>query len=156
MDIELGKIMNNFKLIKQLKYLRFVMFLLLVGNTSLLFAEVRLPNIFSDNMVLQQGIPVQIWGWANAGETVNVTFLNQKKSTITGKNGKWSLFLDELDYGGPFELVVNGEENTIIYSNVLVGEVWVSSGQSNMEWSLSLTENAQKEIQQSYYPGVVL
>ena len=148
------KIINNFKLIKQLKYLHFVMFLLLVGNTSLLFAEVRLPNIFSDNMVLQQGIPVQIWGWANAGETVNVTFLNQKKSTITGKNGKWSLFLDELDYGGPFELVVNGEENTIIYSNVLVGEVWVSSGQSNMEWSLSLTENAQKEIQQSYYPRV--
>ena len=86
------KIMNNFKLIKQLKYLHFVMFLLLVGNTSLLFAEVRLPNIFSDNMVLQQGIPVQIWGWANAGETVNVTFLNQPGglgtvSTVIGMNG---------------------------------------------------------------------
>ena len=72
--------MNNFKLIKQLKSLNFLILLLLIGNTSLLFAEVRLPNIFSDNMVLQQGAPVRIWGWADAGEKVNVTLLNQKKN----------------------------------------------------------------------------
>tara|TARA_Y100000590_G_C14986161_1_gene738216 strand:+ start:106 stop:516 length:411 start_codon:yes stop_codon:yes gene_type:complete len=136
--------MNNFKLIKQLKSLNFVMFLLLAGNTSLLFAEVRLPNIFSDNMVLQQGVPVRIWGWADAGEKVNVTFLNQKKTTIANAEGKWLLFLDELEYGGPFELVVSAK-NTIKFSNILVGEVWICSGQSNMEWPVSLLNNP-KEV----------
>ncbi|MBJ25174.1 MAG: sialate O-acetylesterase [Flavobacteriaceae bacterium] len=145
--------MNNFKLIKQLKSLNFVMFLLLAGNTSLLFAEVRLPNIFSDNMVLQQGVPVRIWGWADAGEKVNVTFLNQKKTTIANAEGKWLLFLDELEYGGPFELVVSAK-NTIKFSNILVGEVWICSGQSNMEWPVSLLNNPKEVESKADYPNI--
>lgn len=139
--------MKNFKFLGIL--------LLIVGSPFCSFADVTLPNIFNDNMVLQQGTPVQVWGWADAGEEVTVLILNQKKRAKANIDGKWSLFLDKLEYGGPFEMVVSGK-NTIQFSNVLVGEVWVCSGQSNMEWPLSLSQNAEKEILQSNYPNVRL
>lgn len=138
-----------------MKYLFYSLILLLTVISSSLYAEVKLPSIFSDNMVLQQGIPVRVWGLADAGENVIVTFLNQKKTTITDEQGKWSLFLDTLAYGGPFELIVSGK-NTIKYSNVMVGEVWLCSGQSNMEWPVSLSQDAAQEILKSIYPKVRL
>ena len=95
---------------------------------------VTVPNVFSDNMVLQRDTTVPIWGWGNEGETVTVTFRDQKVST-TVKDGKWTVKFRNLKAGGPDALTIAGE-NTISLTNVLVGEVWVASGQSNMEFSM--------------------
>jgi sialate O-acetylesterase len=99
-------------------------------------AEVRLHGLFSDNMVLQQGMAVPVWGWANDGEVVTVKFRGQRAST-KAKDGKWSLKLRSLKAGGPAVLTVRTKSNTIQVTNVLVGEVWVCSGQSNMEFPLN-------------------
>lgn len=103
-------------------------------------AEITLPYILSDNMVLQRGIPVNVWGWADAGERITVTFNNQKVSVRTSKDGKWKIQLKPLDAGGPYEMSVKGK-NSIILKNILVGDVWVCGGQSNMEWPLSNSRN---------------
>ena len=98
-------------------------------------AAVRPHALFSDNMVLQRDIKVPVWGTADEGETVTVRFQEQEVSTTTA-NGKWMVRLDNLKAGGPFVLTINGQ-NRIEFKNVLVGEVWLCSGQSNMEWSLA-------------------
>jgi sialate O-acetylesterase len=108
-------------------------------------ANVKLAPIFGDNMVLQREMPVPIWGTASAGEEVMVTFAGQSKSTKADDKGNWQVKLDALKAGGPFELIVAGK-NKVTFSNVLVGEVWVCSGQSNMEWALKQTEKADDEI----------
>ena len=98
------------------------------------YADVKLPAIISDGMVLQQGINVPLWGWADEGESVTVEFQGQKVVT-TAKDGKWMVRLKPLKAGGPFTLTVSGK-NKIEFKNVLVGEVWICGGQSNMQWRL--------------------
>jgi len=95
-------------------------------------ANVTLPGIFSDNMVLQRNTLIPVWGWANANEKVEVKFNNQTKTVKADKNGKWIVRLDAETAGGPYDLSINGK-NTILIKNILVGEVWLCSGQSNME-----------------------
>ncbi len=105
-----------------------------------IFADVTLPKLFGDDMVLQRDMPVPVWGWAEKGEPVTVTFAGQEKSTVAGENGKWRVTLDPLKASKePAAFKVSGK-NEIILKNVLVGEVWLCSGQSNMEmafWMLS-------------------
>jgi sialate O-acetylesterase len=95
------------------------------------FADVQLPNVLSDHMVLQRDRAVPVWGTAAPGEHVTVTFRDQTKTATAGDDGKWSVKLDALAAGGPDVLTVKGK-NTISIQDVLVGEVWVGSGQSNM------------------------
>lgn len=116
-----------------------------VGIYFPLQAKVVLPEIFSDNMVLQRNVLIPVWGWADANESIEVKFHNQVKFAKAGKDGKWSLNLEAENAGGPYELIVKGQ-NTIEIKNVLVGEVWICSGQSNMEWTVGLSMNAKKEI----------
>jgi len=97
-------------------------------------ADVRLPALFSDNVVLQQGGEAPVWGWADEGEEVKVTFRG-KTMKARAKDGKWKVELIRLKAGGPDNLVVEGK-NRIELKNVLVGEVWICSGQSNMEWPM--------------------
>ncbi len=97
-------------------------------------ADVKLHNLFTDHMVLQRDIAVPVWGWADDGEKVTVEFRGKKVST-TAKGGKWMVKLGKLKAGGPDELKVSGK-NSITLADVLVGEVWLASGQSNMEWSM--------------------
>ncbi len=97
-------------------------------------ADVRLPGLFSDNVVLQQGVRVPIWGWADEGEEVTVRFRDQVVRA-KARNGKWMVNLSRLKAGGPDHLVVEGK-NRVELQNVLVGEVWICSGQSNMEFPL--------------------
>ncbi len=97
-------------------------------------ADVRLHTLFTDHMVLQRGLAVPIWGWADEGEKVTVEFRGQSVSTIA-KQGKWSVRLKKLKAGGPDVLRVTGK-NAVTVNDVLVGEVWVASGQSNMEWPM--------------------
>lgn len=108
-------------------------------------SEVRLPALFSDNMVLQQGKPVPIWGWADDGEVVTVKFRGQK-STAVASNLKWEVRLRPLKGGGPDVLTVSTRSQTIQFTNVLVGEVWVCSGQSNMEWPLKASFEPDADI----------
>ncbi|MHC4253942.1 MAG: sialate O-acetylesterase [Planctomycetota bacterium] len=119
-------------------------------------AEVTLPSIFSDHMVLQQEMPVPVWGWADAGEAVTVRFGRQSQGTRADADGKWEVSLDALKASSqPQKLLVEGTR-TIVVNDVLVGEVWICSGQSNMEWSLSRTMNGQQEIAAARHPTVRL
>ncbi|MCI0748293.1 MAG: sialate O-acetylesterase [Verrucomicrobia subdivision 3 bacterium] len=113
-------------------------------------ADVKLHGLFTDNMVLQRGAVVPVWGWADEGEKVTVEFRNQKVST-TAKDGKWMVNLKRLKVGGPAELRVTGK-NRIELKNVLVGEVWIASGQSNMEWPMRASYEPEKEIAKTRNP----
>src|SRR6266568_5388231 len=97
-------------------------------------ADVRLPALFSDNMVLQRNMQVPIWGWADEGEEVTVRFRGKTVRT-KAKHGKWLVHLTGLKAGGPDDLAIEGK-NKVELKNVLVGEVWICSGQSNMEFPL--------------------
>ncbi len=110
-----------------------------------LSAKVILSGIFSDNMVLQRNVLIPVWGWADAGEKIEVRFNKQAKSVKADKNGKWMIKLDIESAGGPYDLIIKGK-NSIQIKNVLVGEVWICSGQSNMEWTVGQSMNAKNEI----------
>jgi sialate O-acetylesterase len=128
-------------------------FLLLTGSISV--ADVKLPAIIGDNMVLQQHAKIPIWGTADAGEKVTVTLRGQKLSTTADSAGKWQVRLNPLDIGEPLEITIAGK-NTIRLQNVLVGEVWVCSGQSNMQWSVKASANPDAEIASAEYPNIRL
>ena len=116
-------------------------------------ANVRMPLLFSDGMVLQRNKPIPVWGWADANEKVEVRFNNQTKTITTDAAGKWMLKLNAEKAGGPFELTITGK-NKIVITNVLVGEVWICSGQSNMEFQVSKTMNSKAELDDSNYPMI--
>lgn len=117
-------------------------------------AEVRLPAIFSDHMVLQRGEELSVWGTASPGENVKVEFAGQIATTKADGNGKWKARLAPLAANSkPANLVVTGE-NSVQIKDVLVGEVWVCSGQSNMQWTVSQSADAQKEVAAARFPGI--
>lgn len=96
-------------------------------------AEVRLPAIFADHMVIQRDMPLHLWGTASGGAPVTVTFRGETEHAAANSLGRWSLYLRPGAAGGPFELFVQGG-NTITVKDMLVGDVWIASGQSNMEF----------------------
>ncbi len=117
-------------------------------------AEVSLPAVFSDDMVLQRGAKVPVWGWATPGEEVSVSFAGQTQKTKADDKGDWKVSLDALiEHGEPTDLVVTGK-NTLTVKQVLVGEVWVCSGQSNMQLTVSEAADAQKEIADAKFPQI--
>ena len=117
-------------------------------------ADVRLPALFSDNMVLQQNQRVPVWGWADEGEEVKMSFRG-KTAKAKAKDGKWRVNLSRPSAGGPDNLVVEGK-NRLELKNVLVGEVWVCSGQSNMEWPLKASVESTNAIAASANPKLGL
>ena len=130
--------------------LSLLFFTALPGDT-----DVKLPAVISDNMVLQQGAKIPIWGTAEPGEQVTVALGEQQLVTSADNEGRWMVKLEPLDAGGPFELSIAGK-NAITLQGVLVGEVWVCSGQSNMWWPVKLSANAEQEIAESNYPNIRL
>lgn len=112
-------------------------------------AKVSMPKFFSDNMVLQRDMPIKIWGKANKNEKVTVKFNGTEVSTQGDNKGIWNLELTPMSYGGPYTMEITGKDNTLTFSNVLIGDVWICSGQSNMEWQLSGTNDAEQEIKNS-------
>lgn len=118
-------------------------------------AELRLPALFSDNMVLQQRAAVPVWGWADDAEVVTAQFRSQKVSTKV-KDGKWVLKFRNLKSGGPDTLTISTKTKTIQLTSVLVGEVWVCSGQSNMEWPLNKAYQPEADIAASANPNIRL
>ena len=116
-------------------------------------AEVKLPSVFGDHMVLQQGQRLPVWGWAEPGESVTVSIAGQSHTTEADKNGAWNLRLKKSLKASksPVAFTVKGS-NTIDFKDVLVGEVWLCSGQSNMEWPVRSSDNADKEIANAKHP----
>jgi sialate O-acetylesterase len=121
---------------------------------SVLKAEIRLPAIFSENMVLQRDVPIKIWGWADNNEEIEVHFINQVKKVKANKRGEWSLQLDPMPYGGPYLMHIKGRDSNITLKNILIGEVWLASGQSNMEWTVKDVKDAPTEIRKADYPQI--
>ena len=125
--------------------LSLMMALLLTGSTAL--ADVKLPNVFSDHMVLQQGQKNKIWGLAAAGESVTISVEAQERqtqSTTAAADGTWHVMLDPIAVGGPYNILVKGK-NEVRLTDILVGEVWVCSGQSNMQWSVNQSNDPDME-----------
>lgn len=136
-----------------MKY-RIGLLLLLAGaGLQAAFADVRLPKIFGDGMVLQRNKPIAVWGWADPGEAVTVMLNRQSKRVTAGSDGTWQLKLGAEQAGGPFQLVVEGN-NRLLVNDVLVGEVWICSGQSNMAWTVQRSVNADQEIASANYPRI--
>jgi sialate O-acetylesterase len=123
-----------------------------------LYANVSIPEIFSDNMVLQRRSEVTFWGWAKTGETVTIKadWISEAVSVQAGSQGTWKLVLKTSEAGGPYTVSIKGY-NELTLRNVLIGEVWLCSGQSNMEWSArSGINNAEQEINNSSNPSIRL
>lgn len=129
--------------------------LLVALTASMASANVRLPAIMGDNMVVQQDQPVRIWGWADPGEKVTVEMAGQKASATADKTGHWEVRVGPFAAGGPHTMTVSGR-NTVSVSNVLVGEVWVASGQSNMEWPLRDARDGKTAASQATIPEIRL
>jgi sialate O-acetylesterase len=119
------------------------------------FADVKLPAIFGDHMVLQQGQKNRVWGKASPGEPVTVSIADQKQSTKAGEDGRWQVTLEPLSLGKPLTLTIEGK-NKITFEDVLVGEVWVCSGQSNMQWSVAQANDPDIEIPTAKNPNIRL
>lgn len=98
--------------------------------------DIRLPAVFSDRMVFQRNARIRIWGEASPGEELNITLGESSTTTTVGEDGKWTAEIPSPPEGGPYQLVVEGKNARVAFSDVLVGEVWLCSGQSNMQWSI--------------------
>jgi len=118
-------------------------------------ADVRLPKIFGSRMVVQQQMPVKVWGWADPGERVEVSLAGQTRAGSADASGKWLVTLEPLPAGGPHKLIVQGK-NRIELEDVLVGEVWIGSGQSNMQWPVRRSMNPDEEIANANWPKIRL
>lgn len=118
-------------------------------------ANVKLARIFSDNMVLQRDINAPIWGTADPGEKVTVSINGLDATTIAAKDGKWMIHLPVFEAGGPHEIFVKGN-NEIKLSEVVFGDVWIASGQSNMEWTVANSNDAENEIKNANHPDIRL
>ncbi len=123
--------------------------------SSSLIADVRLPAIFGDHMVLQRDELVPIWGWAEPNEAVTVTILDQIHTVKTKNDGRWRIELKPEPAGGPHVMTITGT-NKIELSNVMFGEVWICSGQSNMAWAVSSSDDADLESLTADYPNIRL
>ncbi len=128
-------------------------FLLIAVIAPLASADVTLPNVFGNSMVLQRDLANPVWGKATPGESVTVTIDSQEHSTKADEAGHWRVKLDPMAVGEPRELVVKGN-NEIRLTDVLVGEVWICSGQSNMQWTVSSSENFSLEKASANYPNI--
>lgn len=119
-------------------------------------AQIRLPAIFGDHMVLQQKQANPVWGWAAPGETIMVKIHGQSHMTEADEKGYWRVHLRPLPAGGPYRLEIESERSKFYFDDVLVGEVWICSGQSNMAWPVRITNTATLDILTANYPKIRL
>lgn len=116
-------------------------------------ADVSLPSLLADHMVVQRGLPVHVYGMAAPAENVSVTFRSETRSTTSDSFGRWSLYMPPGAAGGPFQMIIKGM-NTIQLNDILVGDVWVASGQSNMEFPMTGLANPAPEIAAAKYSSI--
>jgi hypothetical protein len=128
---------------------------LILTLTTSAFADVQLPGIISDHMLLQRDMPVRIFGKASPGESVTVSFRGQTVRAVADPTGRWEAWLKPLGGGQPATMTVQGT-NTITIADVLVGDVWIGSGQSNMQWAVWQSDNSDAEIAAAKFPQIRL
>ena len=121
-------------------------------NASLPFVS----PMFGDNMVLQRGKPIRFWGWARAGESVRVEMAGHAATAVSGTDGRWQAELEAPSPGGPYTVKITGPEQSVVLHEVLVGDVWLCGGQSNMELGLARTRNGADEIKAAQHPEIRL
>ena len=129
----------------------FMLFML----TAAVFADVKLPSVIGNNMVLQQDAEVPIWGWAYPNEEVTVQFNGQSVTTTACSEGYWMVYLEPMSAGGSYTMTISGK-NTIKLKNILLGEVWAASGQSNKWWPVNRSKDAETETANADYPNIRL
>jgi sialate O-acetylesterase len=137
-----------------------LLFCFLVASVNL-EAQLRIPRIFSNDMVLQRDKPVTVWGWAGKGSVVTVSFNGQVLKGKSDGEGKWQVVLKPMSFGGPFEMTIKDKSGSQTLRNILIGDVWFCSGQSNMEmpiqgWNKDSIANAGNEIKSANYPQIRL
>src|SRR5690606_1938521 len=120
-------------------------------NTQRTEGDVRLPAVFGPNMVLQRNKPITVWGWAEPGQQVQVWLADRHGQATADDNGRWQLSLKPLPAGGPHRMIVAGQKVYAI-ENVMIGEVWLCSGQSNMQWTVRQSADADRQIAAANYP----
>ncbi|MGF1582805.1 MAG: hypothetical protein ACFCD0_26080 [Gemmataceae bacterium] len=126
-----------------------------VIDVPVIVKELCVSNVFQTNMVLQRDKPIQVWGWAEPGEKVTVTFAGGKSSTKAAKNRTWKVTLPSRTANNkPQQMTVKGKTKTLVLKNILIGDVWVLGGQSNMEFPISKVENGSLEIVSANYPQI--
>jgi len=128
--------------------------LLLIPLSTL--AQLEVSSFFGDHMVLQRDQPLPVWGKAAPDEEVNVTFRDASATAITNEAGEWLVKLPPVDLGEPASLQIKSGNETVVFDDVLVGEVWICSGQSNMDWSVLKSDDAEAEIAAANYPSIRL
>ncbi len=147
---------------KRLKFIHITIILTLIGIFQVNGAELIIPSVFSDHMVLQRDVKVPIWGWAEPGDKITVKLEHEKKTAIADKDGKWIVRLNKHKAGGPFNISITGK-TSVNLQDVYFGEVWLCSGQSNMQMLLGKSERSwitggvtdfEKEIADSDYPQI--
>ena len=119
------------------------------------WADPALPTLFTDHMVLQRGRPIRVWGKANAWEKLKVDLAGHTGTTTADTTGRWNLLLPAMPAGGPFTLAVRGNKEVVI-KDVMIGEVWLASGQSNMTFGLAGADGAETEVPRADYPQIRL
>lgn len=120
---------------------------LLITFTSITVkATLRLPVIFQSNMVLQRDKPAAIWGFGNAGEKITILFKGKAYTSFCSKDGQWSMMLATQAAGGPYNITITGKDNSLILKNILFGDVWLCSGQSNMQFTVSEMKKKIEEL----------
>src|SRR6476620_52678 len=129
--------------------------ILLAVWASPLLADVRLPALFTDHMVLQQGQKNRVWGFADPDEDVIVSIAGQRQTAKANEKGKWQVTPDALAVGGPHTLSVTGK-NKLAVQDVLVGEVWICSRQSNMQWEVRQANDGDLEAKTANFPKIRL
>ena len=129
--------------------------LLALSSSSKAHADIRLPNVFTSHMVVQQDKPFVIWGWAAPNENVTVQIADGKRETTANEKGEWKVTLPAMKAGGPHTLKVSGSSEVQL-EDVMVGEVWLCSGQSNMEMGIGMSKDGKDEIASANYPGIRL
>ena len=149
MSYEKGKLNEHVVLILSL--------IMMLAGAGITFADIKLPAIIGDNMVLQQGGKVAIWGWADPDEEVmvGVSWHSMKWAVTADKDGKWSFKMNAPEVGATYEMILTGK-NSITIKNILVGEIWVASGQSNMQWAVNQSADPEEEIAAANYPKIRL
>jgi sialate O-acetylesterase len=132
------------------RYLLLALFF--INSTA--FAQVKLARLFSDHVVLQRQKPIPVWGWANSGEKIKVTLAGQTQNTKAGADGKWMVKFTSLEAGGPHTMTVTAKSGTATVADILIGEVWLCSGQSNMEWPVRSANDFTKEKANAEFPAI--
>lgn len=116
--------------------------------------QLRLHAVFGNDMILQRGKPIPVWGWARPGEKVVVTLGDGRGEGAADARGRWHITLPAMQPGGPLELLVKGDTADLCYTNILMGDVWLCSGQSNMEWTVKAAADAVAESAAANYPRI--